>query len=272
VHVAGGLDKRPGRSAFRYQNNWQLPLNGPGEAAAPSRQTAQATARKLRALARERQGVRVGFDRNPSEAFLRRVVALNRAKIEAQGRRHGIDEAEFGRLRAISAELGHGAALTEGDTLIAGDLICIADNRAYFLTGGYEPDFQRFSPGMITLSHAIEACRRRGILDFNLLWGDGRLQAAPRRPLPAAGHDREPPLAGDAPAPGLSWRAVPLRLAAPQAGAQADAHAPQGARAGEARRRRQGRPAVRPRVAVHPPPLPGILQPFAWLRIAALLL
>jgi hypothetical protein len=64
----------------------------------------------------------------------------------AQGRRHGIDEAEFGRLRAISAELGHGAALTEGDTLIAGDLICIADNRAYFLTGGYEPDFQRFSP------------------------------------------------------------------------------------------------------------------------------
>ncbi|MFL5123195.1 MAG: hypothetical protein ACJ8C8_22375, partial [Microvirga sp.] len=48
VHVAGGLDKRPGRAAFRYQNNWQLPLNGPGEAAAPSRQTAQATARKLR--------------------------------------------------------------------------------------------------------------------------------------------------------------------------------------------------------------------------------
>ena len=173
VHVAGGLERRPGRSAFRYQNNWQLPLNGPGEAAAPSRQTAQATARKLRALARERASVRVGFDRNPSEAFLRRVVALNRAKIEAQGRRHGIDEVEFGRLRAISAELGHGAALTEGDALIAGDLICIADNRAYFLTGGYEPDFQRFSPGMITLSHAIEACRRRGILDFNLLWGDG---------------------------------------------------------------------------------------------------
>ena len=88
VHVAGGLEKRPGRSAFRYQNNWQLPLNGPGEAAAPSRQTAQATARKLRALTRERQSVRVGFDRNPSDAFLRRVVALNRAKIEAQGRRH----------------------------------------------------------------------------------------------------------------------------------------------------------------------------------------
>ena len=124
-------------------------------------------------MTRERPSVRVGFDRNPSEAFLRRVVALNRAKIEAQGRRHGIDEVEFGRLRAISAELGHGAALTEGDALIAGDLICIADNRAYFLTGGYEPDFQRFSPGMITLSHAIEACRRRGILDFNLLWGDG---------------------------------------------------------------------------------------------------
>jgi hypothetical protein len=37
VHVAGGLDKRPGRSAFRYQNNWQLPLNGPGEAARASR-------------------------------------------------------------------------------------------------------------------------------------------------------------------------------------------------------------------------------------------
>ncbi|MFL5120672.1 MAG: hypothetical protein ACJ8C8_09440, partial [Microvirga sp.] len=104
--VAGGLDKRPGRAAFRYQNNWQLPLNGPGEAAAPSRQTAQATARKLRGLTRERPSVRVGFDRNPSEAFLRRVVALNRAKIEAQGRRHGIDEVEirpppgdFGRAR-----------------------------------------------------------------------------------------------------------------------------------------------------------------------------
>jgi hypothetical protein len=40
VHVAGGLEKRPGRSVFRYQNNWQLPLNGAGEPAAPSRQTA----------------------------------------------------------------------------------------------------------------------------------------------------------------------------------------------------------------------------------------
>jgi len=43
VHVAGGLEKRPGRSAFRYQNNWQLPLN-----AAPARRRRRRARRRRR--------------------------------------------------------------------------------------------------------------------------------------------------------------------------------------------------------------------------------
>jgi hypothetical protein len=162
-----------GRSVFRYQNNWQLVLNGP-EPDRIARQTAQATARKLRGLARDREGgAQVSFDKGPSLRFLRTVVAYNRAKIEAQGRRHGIDEAEFARLVALSADLGWGSALQDKDGIVAGDLVFVAGRRAYFMTGGYDAAAQRYSPGMITLIHAIEECRRQGILDFNLLWGDG---------------------------------------------------------------------------------------------------
>ena len=172
VRVEGAPRKRRGQSVFRYQNNWQLVLNGP-EPDRIARQTAQATARKLRGLTRDREGVRVAFDKGPSLRFLRTVVAYNRAKIEAQGRRHGIDEAEFARLAALSADRGWGSALEDKDGIVAGDLVFVAGRRAYFMTGGYDAAAQRYSPGMITLIHAIEECRRQGILDFNLLWGDG---------------------------------------------------------------------------------------------------
>ncbi|HEX8167201.1 MAG TPA: GNAT family N-acetyltransferase [Beijerinckiaceae bacterium] len=173
VRVEGALARRPGQSVFHYQNNWQLVLNGPGETDRIARQTAQATARKLRGLTRDREGVRIGFDRDPSGRFLRTVVAYNRLKIEAQGRRHGIDEAEFARLSALSAELGWGSVLEDKDGIVAGDLVFVTGRRAYFMTGGYDAAAQRYSPGMITLIHAIEECRRQGILDFNLMWGDG---------------------------------------------------------------------------------------------------
>jgi hypothetical protein len=172
VRVEGAPGKRR-QSVFRYQNNWQLVLNGPAGTDRIARQTAQATARKLRGLTRDREGVRIGFDKGPSPRFLRTVVAYNRAKIEAQGRRHGIDEAEFARLEALSAELGWGSVLEDKDGIVAGDLIFVAGRRAYFMTGGYDDAAQRYSPGMITLAHAIEECRKQGILDFNLLWGDG---------------------------------------------------------------------------------------------------
>jgi hypothetical protein len=172
VRVEGALAQRRGRSVFRYQNNWQLVLNGP-EADRIARQTAQATARKLRGLTRDREAVRVAFDKAPPLGFLRTVVAYNREKIEAQGRRHGIDEAEFARLAALSADLGWGSELRDKDGIVAGDLVFVAGRRAYFMTGGYDAAAQRYSPGMITLIHAIEECRRQGILDFNLLWGDG---------------------------------------------------------------------------------------------------
>src|SRR3712207_8593025 len=51
VRIEGAPGKRR-RSVFRYQNNWQLVLSGP-EADRIARQTAQATARKLRGRSEE---------------------------------------------------------------------------------------------------------------------------------------------------------------------------------------------------------------------------
>lgn len=177
IAVAGGDIAMPRHQVFHYQNNWRLVLNGPAEPDRIARQAAQTTARKLRNFTRDRTGARITFEPSPSAAFLRTIVDHNRDKVESQGRRHGIDEAELRRLQALSAEIGYGAGLCDDEGLVAGDLVAIAGQRAYFMAGGYDPAAQRYSPGMITLVHAVEECRRRGIVDFNLLWGDGVYKA-----------------------------------------------------------------------------------------------
>lgn len=165
----GGLH----RTVYQYQNNWQLTLGGGLPAKPLAKQTAQATARKLRSLKRDRPNVRLTFHQSPSLDLLRTIVAYNKAKIASQGRHHGIDERELYRLHATAGEIGWASVLEDENGVIAGDLVFIAGRRAYFVTGGYDHSAHRYSPGMITLIHAIEACRERGIVDFNLLWGDG---------------------------------------------------------------------------------------------------
>lgn len=171
VDVAGPIARSLNRTIFRYQNNWRVVLDGPDQTRI-SRQTAQGTGRKTRNLLRDNPGARLDFEPAPGRAFLRAIVDLGRARIESQGKRYGIDAAEFERLAIVAEAIGHGSVIRDGERVISGDLICIAGHRAYFLNGGYDPAYGRYSPGMGTLLHAIETCRARGLIDFNLMWGD----------------------------------------------------------------------------------------------------
>ena len=84
-----------------------------------------------------------------------------------------IDARAFDQLWATVSEIGLIVTLRQGSRLIAGDVICIVDGRAYFVTGGYDMAASRYSPGAIVHAYSIEVCRRRGLLDFNMLWGEG---------------------------------------------------------------------------------------------------
>ena len=75
-------------------------------------------------------------------------------------------------------------ALYAGDRVIAGDVFCVVGGRAYAIVSGYDMTLGRYSPGVIVHEFLLDHCRRLGLLDINLLWGDSpfkrRLGATPR--------------------------------------------------------------------------------------------
>ena len=170
VELATPLPRGPRRFVFHYQNNWRLPLSD-SAAQVPPKVVAN-TKRCLRNLARDNPGVAIRFEAGPQRSVLDAITAFGRIRIEGQGRRYGIDDSETVRLTAVASEVGHASILTMGDTILAADLICLSGNQAYFLTHGYDPGYPTSSLGKITLLNSIEACRARGIVDFNLMWGD----------------------------------------------------------------------------------------------------
>ncbi len=184
VQVEGPL-RRTGRSAFSYQRNWRIVLTGADvEAHINSGKSRSTLRRKQRAMENDLDAPRIALEEHPSRELLESIVALNKMKIESMNKKHGIDADEMDRLCAVVAEIGHVVALWSGDRVIAGDVICTVGRRAYYLVGGYDMELSRYSPGVMVHNYAIEDCRRRGMLDFNMLWGDGvykrRLGGEPR--------------------------------------------------------------------------------------------
>lgn len=173
-----------GSSTFRYQRNWQVVLDGEDGPLARSTRSISETRRKKRALERHSKEVRVVLEDRPSQDLMRTVVELNKAKVESTGRKHGIDDAELDRLWSAVSEIGHLVILYADDRVIAGDLFCVVGRRAYAIVSGYDMTLGRYSPGVIAHDFLLDHCRRAGLFDLNLLWGDSpfkrHLGAKPR--------------------------------------------------------------------------------------------
>ncbi len=174
VQVDGASARRVGGSVFRYQRNWQIALNGPdAKQQLNSGKSRSTVRRKQRALERDLGGVTIGLEEQPSRDLLATIVELNKAKINSINQKHGIDTEELDRLWAVVSEIGHVVAIRKGAQVIAGDVMCLVGRRAYYVVTGYDMSLSRYSPGLIAHSFSIEDCRKRGMLDFNMLWGDG---------------------------------------------------------------------------------------------------
>ena len=135
-------------------------------------------------MEKEIAGVRVAFEERPSRDLLKKIVELNKTKVETTRRRHAIDAVELDRQWAIVSKIGRVVTVTDGARLIAGGVICVVGSRAFYVMTGYDMEASRYSPGVIAHNFAVEDCRQRGMFDFNIMWGDGvykrRLGAKPR--------------------------------------------------------------------------------------------
>jgi len=169
VEIIGTLPMSPLRVVFHYQNNWRLDLR---DGAWSSKQLVSTTKRKARGLQRDLPDVSIRFEAAPGRPILDKIASFGRARIEAQGRHYGIDTEELDRLAAVATEVGYGTRVQSGAMILAGDLICIVGDQAYFLTHGFDPGYPRSRLGMICLVNSIENCAARGVRDFNMLWGD----------------------------------------------------------------------------------------------------
>ena len=178
LQVGGRLSSRMKTTVFRYHRNWQIVLNGPdADAYRITKDNPSGMRRNIRrkqkALERDLGPIDIGVEERPSRDLLKAIVDMNRLKIESTNRKFGIDGPAFERLWAVVSEVGHIVTLKQGSRLIAGDVICILDGRAYHMESGYDMTAGRYSPGAIVHSYSIDDCRRRGLFDFNMLWGDG---------------------------------------------------------------------------------------------------
>lgn len=185
IEVAGKFPAGFDSATFHYQRDWQIILNGPQAVEhATSGKSRSTTRRKQRAMERDIKGLRIAREA-PTRDLLRTIVALNREKIESGNRKHRIDEAEFERLWSVVAETGHIIVMRDGERVIAGDAICVVGRHAYYMVSGYDMELSRYSPGVIVHYASIEDCRERGVVDFNMLWGDSvykqRLGAKPHQ-------------------------------------------------------------------------------------------
>jgi len=170
VEIVSPASAPPRGLMFRYRNNWRLPLRDTSRLM--SKQLVGNTRRAAQHLQRDVPGFSVAFEPAPDRVVMDTIARFGRIRIEGQGRPYLIDEPEVARLTAVAAEIGHGTRVRAGQGILAADLVCIVGDQAYLLTHGYDPGYPRSSLGMICLTHSIRACAERGLVAFNMMWGD----------------------------------------------------------------------------------------------------
>jgi len=100
------------------------------------------------------------------------VIEMNVKALQAQGRRHDFPEERRRIFKKVATEIGYTAFLYADGKLIAGDVLTIIDDKAWFNIGGYDMDYRDYSPGMQLHSMIIDSCLEFGVREVNFLWGN----------------------------------------------------------------------------------------------------
>jgi len=110
--------------------------------------------------------------RRTKEGDVDEVVRMTAKALETQGRRHDFPEERRRVFKNVVGEIGYTGLLYADGKLIAGDVLTIIDEKAWFNIGGYDMDYRDYSPGMQLHSKIIESCLELGVREVNFLWGN----------------------------------------------------------------------------------------------------
>jgi CelD/BcsL family acetyltransferase involved in cellulose biosynthesis len=111
------------------------------------------------------------------EGAMAALVALHRARWAARGEPGVLTDA---RVEGFHREVARGFAergwlrlylMRVGGRVAAAHYGFLARGCAYYYLGGFDPDFDRLSPGSLMLLHAVEAAVREGAREFDFLRG-----------------------------------------------------------------------------------------------------
>ncbi len=176
--TAVALDGRPRRYpciVAPHSDDYVLTLPASEEAwlATLSAQTRE----KIRYHWRRAQRLRPGlcFRTVPAAAIeqaqLRTVLGFNRARMQAKGRRFGMDETEQRRLCALMHERGQLSVIEVDGEVRAGLLCTLAGNDITMHVIAHDPAFDDLRLGFLCCALTIQDAIGQGLQRFHFLWG-----------------------------------------------------------------------------------------------------
>lgn len=175
IDLGGKPNLRQAPVTFRYQSDWVIPLGQEGVGMQPSFR--RKVEKNLVRLRKQHDDVSLVIESSPPRRIVEAAIDLSRRKLEASGRTYLIDEGEKERLVGLFGSIGTAAVLLHGDHMVSCELFVEHGLDCYAFIGGYDMDYARFSPGMITMRHAVEHFEARGFRSAHFLWGDGGYKA-----------------------------------------------------------------------------------------------
>lgn len=104
-------------------------------------------------------------------AQLRSVIAFNRARMQAKGRRFGIDEEDERRLCALMCERGQLSVIEIDGEIRAGLLCTLAGDDITMHVIAHDPAFDDLRLGFLCCAMTIQEAIAQGLQRFHFLWG-----------------------------------------------------------------------------------------------------
>ncbi len=105
------------------------------------------------------------------ESSLRTVIGLNRARMQAKGKRFGMDAQEQQRLFALMRERGQLSVIEIDGEIRAGLLCTLAGNDITMHVIAHDPEFDDLRLGFLCCVLTIQDAIAQGLQRFHFLWG-----------------------------------------------------------------------------------------------------
>lgn len=171
---AGDIERLHQRVPFANDVVLELPHSEASFRAVLGRSTRENLKRNHKAIQRDFPSFQLrvadGGDAG-SDAGIRRIMALGRARLASKGKVSGITDKEQERIVALAHEYGLLVTIEIGGEICAG-VILLRIGNAYFLRViAHDSAFNKYSLGMLCCYLGIGECIRRGGTRFHFLFG-----------------------------------------------------------------------------------------------------